>query len=153
MNTVFSERKIIMEQISCILNGYYKNASVGIDAIEAILPKVKNEDLSKELHKQMDYYKEQKANLNKQMQKNNVTPESQGTMAKICTDMTIAVHSIGGMDTHEIAKLMTEGTNMGIIEMVQTMNENKDVPENIKRQGKEMIRREEAYIERLKPYL
>ena len=142
-----------MEQISCILNGYYKNASVGIDAIETILPKTKNENLSKELHKQMEYYKDQKTMLTEQMLQNNVTPESQGTMAKICTEMNVAFHSIGGIDTNEIAKLMVQGTNMGIILMIQTMNKNKDVPESIKRQGKEMIRREEAYIEKLKPYL
>lgn len=142
-----------MEQISCILNGYYKNTAVGIDAIESILPKTKNEKLTQELHKQMDYYKQQKALLNEQMLQNNVTPESQGTMAKICTDMNVALHSIGGIDTHEIAKLMVQGTNMGIIQMLQTMNRNTDVPDTIRRQGKEMIRREEAYIERLKPYL
>ncbi len=142
-----------MEQISCILNGYYKNASVGIDAIETILPKTKNESLSKELHKQMEYYKDQKTMITEQMLQNNVTPESQGTMAKICTEMNVAFHSIGGIDTNEIAKLMVQGTNMGIIQMIQTMNKNKDVPESIKRQGKEMIRREEAYIEKLKPYL
>ena len=142
-----------MEQISCILNGYYKNASVGIDAIETILPKTKNENLSHELHKQMEYYKDQKSLLSEQMLQNNVTPESQGTMAKLCTDMNVAFHSIGGIDTHEIAKLMVQGTNMGIIQMIQTMNRNKEVPEEIRRQGKEMIRREEAYIERLKPYL
>ena len=142
-----------MEQISCILNGYYKNAAVGIDAIESILPKTENKDLSQELHEQMEYYKEQKSKLNEQMLKNNVTPESQGTMAKFCTDMNIAFHSIGGIDTHEIAKLMIQGTNMGIIQMLQTMNRNTDIPDSIQRQGKEIIRREEAYIERLKPYL
>ncbi|MDD6270077.1 MAG: hypothetical protein PUA84_08495 [Oscillospiraceae bacterium] len=142
-----------MEQITSVLNGYYKNAAVGIDAIESILPKTENEKLSHELHKQMDYYKKQKDLLNEQMLQNNVTPESQGTMAKFYTDMNIAFHSIGGIDTHEIAKLMVQGTNMGIIQMIQTMNRNTEVPENLKKQGKEMIRREEEYIERLKPYL
>lgn len=142
-----------MRQISCILNGYYKNAAVGIDAIESILPKTENKKLSHELHKQMEYYKEQKSKLCDQMLQNNVTPESQGTMAKFCTDMNVAFRSIGGIDTHEIAKLMVQGTNMGIIQMIQTMNQNTDIPEDLQRQGKEMIRREEAYIERLKPYL
>ena len=142
-----------MEQIASILNGYYKNAAVGIDAIESILPKTKNENLSSELHKQMDYYKKQKDLLNEQMLQNNVTPESQGTMAKLCTDMNVAIHSIGGIDTHEIAKLMVQGTNMGIIQMLQTMNRNTEVPDNLKKQGKEMVRKEEEYIERLKPYL
>lgn len=142
-----------MEQIACILNGYYKNAAVGIDAIESILPKTENKNLSQELHKQMEYYKEQKSKLNEQMLKNNVVPESQGTMAKFCTDVNVALHSIGGIDTHEIAKLMVQGTNMGIIQVLQTMNRNTDVPDSLQKQGKEMIRREEAYIERLKPYL
>lgn len=142
-----------MEHTATVLNGYYKNTAVGIDAIEAVLPKTKNENLSRELHKQMDYYKEQKAILNEQMAKNRITPESDGTMAKLGTEMSVAFHSIGGIDTHEIAKLMVQGTNMGIIQMIQTMNRCSDIPDDIARQGKEMIRREEAYIERLKPYL
>lgn len=142
-----------MEQISCILNGYYKNVSVGIDAIESLLPQVKNENLSRELHKQMEYYKEQKSLINEEMLRNNVNPESQGTMAKFYTEMNIAFRSLSGIDTREAAKLMVQGTNMGIIEMLQTMNRNTDIPEKMKKQGKEMIRREEEYIEHLKPYL
>lgn len=142
-----------MEQITSLLNGYYKNASVGIDAIETVLPKTKNENLSKELHKQMEYYKKEKSALTDQMLQNNITPESKGTMAKLCTEMNVALHSIGGIDTNEIAKLMVQGTNMGIVQMTELMNKNNEAPENIRRQGKEMIRREEAYIERLKPYL
>ncbi len=142
-----------MEQISSVLNGYYKNASVGIDAIESVLPKTKNENLSRELHKQMDYYKKQKTALTEQMLKCGVTPESKGTMAKLCTEMNVAIHSIGGIETNEIAKLMVQGTNMGIVQMTELMNRHENIPSDIKRQGKEMIRREEAYIERLKPYL
>ncbi|MBQ8514335.1 MAG: hypothetical protein IJ496_02955 [Ruminococcus sp.] len=142
-----------MEQTACILNGYYKNASVGIDAIEAILPKAQDSGLQTELHKQLDYYKEQKAQLNEQMLRNHMTPAEQGTMAKFCTEVNVKMHSIGGIDTKEIAKLMVQGTNMGIIQMTQLMNENPRISEALKRQGKEMIRREEAYIERLKPYL
>lgn len=142
-----------MEQTACILNGYYKNAAVGIDAIESILPKTQNDGLRTELHKQLAYYKEQKAHLNEQMEQNHITPEEQGTMAKLFTEMNVKMHAIGGMDTKEIAKLMVQGTNMGIIQMTQLMNENTTVSSALKRQGKEMIRREEAYIERLKPYL
>lgn len=142
-----------MEQTTCILNGYYKNAAVGIDAIEAILPKAQDSGLQTELQKQLDYYKEQKVRLNEQMLQNHITPTEQGTMAKFCTEMNVKMHSIGGIDTQEIAKLMVQGTNMGIIQMTQLMNENPRISDALKRQGKEMIRREEAYIERLKPYL
>ncbi len=142
-----------MKQTACILNGYYKNTAVGIDAIECVLPKTQSDHLRNELHRQLTYYKEQKALLTEQMMQNDITPEEQGTMAKICTEMNVAFHSIGGIDSKEIAKLMVQGTNMGIVQMTQLMNENTSVSDAIRRQGKEMIRREEAYIERLKPYL
>ncbi len=142
-----------MEQITNLLNGYYKNASVGIDAIETVLPKTKNENLSQELKKQMNYYKKQKSALSEQMSKINITPESKGTMAKLGTEMSVAIHSIGGIDSSEIAKLMIQGTNMGIVQMTELMNKNKEAPENVRRIGKEIVRREEAYIERLKPFL
>ncbi len=142
-----------MEQTSSVLNGYYKNVSVGIDATESVLSKTKNESLNHELNKQLDYYKEQKTALSQEMLRMGITPESKGTMAKLCTEMNVAFHSIGGIEDREIAKLMVQGTNMGIVQMTELMNRHQDIPSDIKRLGKEMIRREEAYIERLKPYL
>ena len=82
-----------------------------------------------------------------------MTPEETGTMAKLCSNMSIQMRTLGGASTSEIAKLMVEGTNMGIIQLTQVLHSHPDIGEKLKRQGKEIVRHEEAYMERLKAYL
>lgn len=137
----------------CVLNGFYKNAAVGMDATASVLNKVQQSGLRDELCKQLKYYEEQKQAIRQQMAQYHVQPEESGAMAKLCSNLSVQMHTIGGASTSEIAKLMTEGTNMGIIQLTQVLHSYPDVEEKLKRQGKEIIRHEEAYMERLKAYL
>ena len=51
-----------------LLNGFYKNASVGADATVNILDKVTHPDLREELCTQLEYYRKQKQEICRQMQ-------------------------------------------------------------------------------------
>ncbi len=137
----------------CVLDGFYKNAAVGMDATNSILGKVQQSGLRDELCRQLKYYEAQKTSVRQQMQKYHMQPTEKGTMAKLCSNMSIQMRTLGGAKTSEIAKLMVEGTNMGIIQLTQVLHSYPDVADTLKRQGKEIVRHEEAYMERLKAYL
>ncbi|MDE6730248.1 MAG: hypothetical protein K2J71_05680, partial [Oscillospiraceae bacterium] len=130
-----------------VLNGYYKNAAVGADSISCLLGSVENTSFRKELFQQLDYYENQKQTLTAQMANYYQLPEqSAGMMAKFCTRMTIRMHKCGGLDVHESAKLMSEGTNMGMIQLHQVMNRNPDIPEAIRAQGERILTHEREYL-------
>ncbi|MDE5885067.1 MAG: hypothetical protein K2H29_08360 [Oscillospiraceae bacterium] len=137
-----------------VLNGYYKNATVGADSISCLLGSVENTSFRKELFQQLDYYENQKHTLTAQMANYYQLPEqSVGTMAKFCSRMTIQMHKYCGLDVHESAKLMAEGTNMGMIQLHQVMNRNPDVPRAIRAQGEQILTHEREYLDRIAPYL
>ena len=143
----------MQHQERCVLDGFYKNASVGMDATANILGKVQQSGLREVMCHQLKYYEDQKESIARQMEEYHMTPEETGTMAKLCSNMSIQMRTLGGASTSEIAKLMVEGTNMGIIQLTQVLHSHPDIGEKLKRQGKEIVRHEEAYMERLKAYL
>lgn len=136
-----------------VLNGFYKNAAVGASSITQLIDVVDDRGLKKELTDQRSYYESQKMELTAQMAKAYQTPVEQGAMAKLCSEMSIKLHSIGGMSSQEAAKLMVEGTNMGMVQLHQVLNGNPNVPEDLKHQGKRILAREQAFLNRITPYL
>ncbi len=136
-----------------LLSGYYKNAAVGVDSINHIMEYVSDRGLRRELADQRAYYESQKLEITAQMAQHFQQPAEQGTLAKLCSDMTIKMHTMGGLSTQEAAKLMVEGTNMGMVQLHQVINRNQNVPEEMKRQGKKILSREQSYLDRITPYL
>lgn len=143
----------ITSPVENVLNGYYKNAVVGASAITSLLDTVTDRNFRKELFYQRDYYESQKQNLTLQMADFYQIPVKQGTMAKFWTDITIRMKKLKGIDVHQAAKLMVEGTNMGMIQLHQVINENPDVPDEIRQQGKKILSHEREYLDRITPYL
>ena len=72
-----------------LLNGFYKNASVGADATVNILDKVTHPDLREELCTQLEYYRKQKQEICRQMQEAYAMPQEQGAMAKFCANVSL----------------------------------------------------------------
>ena len=143
----------ITSPVENVLNGYYKNAAVGASAIDSLLDTVSDRSFRKELFYQRDYYENQKQNLTSQMAEYYQIPVKQGTMAKFWTDVTIRMKKLKGIDVHQAAKLMVEGTNMGMIQLHQVLNQNPDIPDEIRQQGKKILSHEREYLDRITPYL
>ncbi len=143
----------IASPLENVLNGYYKNAEMGASAIASLLNAVEDRGFRKELFYQRDYYEYQKAAIASQMADLCQIPEKQGKLAEFWTAVSIQARKLKGMDVHEAAELMAEGTNMGMIQLHQVMNQNPDIPEEIRKQGKKIISHEREYLDRITPYL
>lgn len=154
MNSKINSKSKPRNPVREVLNGYYKNAEVGADSISCLLDSVENTSFRKELFQQLHYYENQKQELTAQMAGYYQLPEqSAGAMAKFCSRMTIRMHKCYGLDVHESAKLMAEGTNMGMIQLHQVMNRNPDVPGEIRAQGERILTHEREYLDRISSYL
>ena len=136
-----------------VLDAIYQNAAMGLDATSTILPKADHPELRKELCKQLTYYQDTKDAVRKQMESCHVSPHEQGEMAKFFSNTSIQLHCLGCISSGEIAEFMLKGTNTGVIQLTQVQHNNPDISEKLQHQGQEMIRHEEAYMKRLKPYL
>ena len=139
--------------VANVLSGYYKNAEVGAHSISAILPEITDMKLRRELFAQRRYYEAQKQTLRSQMAEVFLEPMESGCIAKYWTNVVIRCKARLGMTTATAAKLMAEGTNMGMVQLHQLLNHNPNIPTSLKEQGDAILAREKQYLDRLTPYL
>lgn len=139
--------------VANVLSGYYKNAAIGAHSISALLPEVEDMKLRRELFEQRAYYEDQKRDLTQQMAEIWLEPMESGRVAKYWTDMMIKCKAKMGMTTETAAKLMVEGTNMGMVQLHQLLNHNQNIPTELKEQGDTILAHEKEYLDRITPYL
>lgn len=136
-----------------VLNALYRNADMGSSAIENILPKVKNPRLKSELKAQLDTYQAECASLSEEIRKLEQIPKPAGVVEKAVADGGILVSSLMNPSEKNLAKIMVEGTNMGVIEIQQVLNGAAGISSSLRRTAESMMKKEQQYIDRLKPYL
>ncbi len=137
-----------------VLSGFYKNASVGAHSISRLLPEVEDMKLRRELFRQRDYYEAQKKQLRSQMADIFLEPLESGKAAQYWTDLVIQAKArCGMMTTAAAAKLMVEGTNMGMVQIHQVLNHNPNIPDDLKEQGDRILAHEKQYLDCITPYL
>ena len=136
-----------------VLDAIYQNAAMGLDATSTILRKANHPKLRAELCKQLTYYQDTKDQIRSQLASLHAQPLEKGELAKLCANASIQLHCLDGASSSEIAALMCKGTNTGVVQLTQVLHQNPDISESLKRQSRAIIRHEEAYMQRLKPYL
>lgn len=134
-------------------NCVYRNAAMGITALKQVIPNVYNSGMKKILVEQLDGYKKQTALTAAQMKSHNLMPSFPPLSSRLMLKASAAMKLRRDSSSENIAKMLIEGTNMGIIELTANVNKSgSDSPEAVKA-AKEYLRREEKYINSLKPFL
>ena len=139
--------------VANVLSGFYKNAAVGASGISSLLPEVEDMRLRKELFAQRKYYEQQKSSIRRQMAEIWLEPMESGKVARYWSDLMIRMKAKLGMTTESAAKLMVEGTNMGMVQLRQVLNHNPNVPDDLHEQGEKILAHEQEYLARITPYL
>lgn len=139
--------------VANVLSGFYKNAAVGASSISSLLPEVEDMKLRRELFEQRAYYEDQKRDITQQMAEIWLEPMESGKAARYCSNMMIKMKARAGMTTEAAAKLMVEGTNMGMVQLHQVINHNPNIPDELRAQGEKILSHEREYLDRITPYL
>lgn len=135
------------------LNYIYKNAEMGVIGIDNIITKVKDENLEKILKIQRNEYNNictEEEDILKKYGKQN---EEVGTMAKVSTKVMSEMMLLKENNVQTIAKMMIEGTNKGIIEIVEKINAYNNSDAEIVVLATKLKNTLEKNIEDLKKYL
>ncbi len=136
-----------------ILNSLYQNTSMSVSSLEKIIPKIDDINLKSELQKQLDVYNKRNIKLKEQLYTLNSTPKDIDAYTKVVADMGIKMNTLFNKTPSHIAKMIIQGTNMGIIDINQTLNNNKCVEENIINEAKFILKGEQKYLDDMKKYL
>lgn len=143
-----------MEENINALDEINKGACMGMDAIDDILDKVEDSKFKSLLEKQYEFYESIKDDITNIYDKYNSddTPHETSVMNKVMTWSGINMKTMTDHSNSNIAELLLQGTNMGIIEGRRILNKkeiNKDVEDIIDK----FVKKQEKYVEDLKKFL
>lgn len=145
-------KKNMSEEVE-FLNYIYKNAEMGVIGIEDIIAKVSAEKFEKLLNSQKDEYTEICTEAEDILKKYGKQNENVGTMAKMSTKMMAEMSLMKDSSDQNIAKMMMEGSNKGIIEITEKINAYNNSDAEIVVLANKLKATLEKNIEELKKYL
>ena len=136
-----------------LLQYIYKNAEMGVIGIDNIITKVQDEKFEELLNNQKNEYVNictETENILKKYGKQN---EEVGVVAKVSTKVMSEMTLLKENTTQSIAKMMVEGTNKGIIEIVEKINAYSNSDAEITVLANKLKNTLEKNIDDLKKYL
>lgn len=136
-----------------LLSAIYQNADMGCSSIEKIIPKIADNELRSEVTSQLRRYRRSYNRVCSELHAERTEPKKLNPFTKAMSDIGLAVSCAADSSTSNIAKMLIQGTNMGIIRLNKSLNAADDVSESARNEAVDMLRAEQAYIDKLKPYL
>ena len=136
-----------------ILIKLYQNVEMGIVGIESIEGKIESHSLEKVILLQKKEYEDVKRKIASLCEKYNVLDKELSGFAKISSDMMATMKTMMDKSEHNIAKMMMEGTNKGLIQLEELLNNYQGKDEKIKELIEKVIDLEHQNNEELKIYL
>ena len=140
-------------QDQVILREIQKNTHMGLEAIDALMPRVKDESFAKEIAKQSMMYGEyyEKATNELLQEDKRLYRDVKGKDMMLRTGIWMQTFMDGS--TSHMAEMMIQGANRGITDMYKILNYNKHASGGVCILAKELMDMEEKTIKKLRDYL
>lgn len=135
------------------LNKIYKVVDMGIIGIEEVIKKVEDSCLEKLMLDQKKEYVVIKRDVKNLLDDYEENPKKISPVARISNDIYTNMKLLTNENDQEIAKMMLEGTNKGIVEIMGLKNENKFKNEKIMPIIEQLLKVLEYNERELKKYL
>ncbi|MCH5195333.1 MAG: hypothetical protein J1F28_01385 [Oscillospiraceae bacterium] len=136
-----------------ILNAVYRNAQMAYEASNDVLKVCKNNNLFLEIQQEQARYKKVKDNARSELLKRGAEPVEVSPMGKAMSKMGIAMKTFNNQSGSNIAKIMFNGTAMGIIDIQHAVNRSHGAEPKIRESAERLLDRERDYCENLRKYL
>ncbi len=131
----------------------YHNVLMGVIGIETIENKIENRSLRKTILNQKKEYEAMEKEMFNLCVSYNITNKEISPMAKISSEVMGKMKIMMDNTDHNIAKMMMDGTNKGLIELETLQNNYNGTDEDIKKMITKIIELEQQNNEDLKIYL
>lgn len=136
-----------------VLDELHKGCCMGIDALSFVLPKAEKKEFRDLLKKQKENYENLAASIEDLYDNySNKKPHETGAMTKAMTWYGVQMNTITDKSDSKLAELLSQGTNMGIIEGRKLLN-HKETDKKIEGIIKKYIKMQEDAIEEWKEFL
>ena len=135
------------------LNYIYQNAQMGVVGIKDIITKVENEKFEKLLNEQKADYQNICDETIEILKKYGKEQKELNKMAKISSYMMTQMKTMSDSSTSNLAKMMMEGSNKGIIEITEKLNNFAEEDEEIVALANKLLETEQNNLDNLKQFL
>ena len=140
-------------QDQVVLREIQKNTHMGMEAIDALMPRVKKEEFARELANQSMMYGEyyEKASNKLKEEENRLYKDVSGKNMMLRGG--IWIKTFMNQSTGHMAELVIHSTNRGIMDMYKSLKYNKYANVSTKELAKELMEMQEMSISKMKEYL
>ena len=138
-----------------VLDELNKGSTMGLDAIEFILKKVGDDNFRNVLNNEYNQYKDISRRINNLYDEytDEKEPHETSPMNKIMTWWGIQMKAMNDKSNSNLAELLINGTNMGIIEGRRLLNQNPNINNEIHSVLGDYVKMQENSVEILKQFL
>lgn len=136
-----------------ILNCIYKNSRMASDSIKQVSEKCADEEFRGYINRQQEHYEAVCKELKSEIEGSGNEVEEVPAIETAMAHMGISMKAFNDSSTNNLAKMMYKGTNMGIIDIAETVNHCHNAEESTLRKAERLLSREEQYADGLKRFL
>ncbi|MFT4143111.1 MAG: hypothetical protein QM644_01550 [Mobilitalea sp.] len=136
-----------------LLEKTYQNASIGITALKAVMDKVENREMNKELHHQLRDYREIANKTKEQLIANGTKVKEQSFYTKSIMKGNVKLNTLMRPTDSSIAQMVIQGSTMGVTQMTKLIHAKKNADGISTDIAKDFVKKEEKNIETMKKYL
>lgn len=136
-----------------ILNCIYKNSKMAADCIDGISDKCNDMELLEYIRKQRGHYSNSCEKVAEQIREMGGKLAEPPKMNQFMAGVGIDMKTMFDGSRTNIAKIMYNGTNMGIVDIAETVNHATKAEDKIISQAKQLLSAEERYADGLKRFL
>lgn len=141
------------EHTEMLLQECYSGLCMAVDSMEQVLPYAKNDELQNVINKYKEKHERLKQQTSDIMCRHDVELKKPGMLASAFSWMTAEAKLMIENDSNQIAKLMMDGSNMGIQSITEYMNKNEAAEDDVIAIAKKIIRVEEEFLQEMKRFL
>lgn len=142
-----------MKENTELLISTYQNTKTALQSIEDLLPKVKNNELQKELRYEQQEYEKLSSKCEQMARQEKLDLKENSWLEKAKLWTSIKMSTMFNDSTRKIAELMLIGTVMGTLQCYKDLVDYKNAKESLKELSRMLLRIEEMFFENLKKFL
>ncbi|MCH5205509.1 MAG: hypothetical protein J1F09_01065 [Oscillospiraceae bacterium] len=136
-----------------ILKAIYRNADIAYAASNDVLKRCRNNELAQEINSQKERYKSVASRARSELAKRGEPARQASSYVRNMTRMGIAMRTASDKSSANLAKIMLQGTTMGIVDIQHAVNRSHSAEAPIRESAEQLLRREQDFCDGLKRFL
>lgn len=135
------------------LSEIYRGAKMGVESINNLMSKVKDNNIYDELKYQLRTYEEIANEASAELARRKSEPKDISMLNKMSAKMSVGINTLINNNPSHVADMLIKGNTMGVTEMTKSLNSNQCTDKEIQEFADRFIKLEQDNIDRLKKFL